>query len=95
MGLLVTPQNTAPMPTAAHSGMEHPVTVAKKVPKVAPIKESRDDLTAFVTGAERGTSKSIFNRKASGKTGFPSMQLAIMLIPVRYRSDHPPTASVQ
>ena len=39
IGQLVTPQNTAPIPTAAHKEGENPIRLPKRHPKDAPIKK--------------------------------------------------------
>ena len=82
IGLLVTPQNTAPMPTAAHSGMEHPKAEAKKVPNVEPMKRVGTISPPLYPAPRVAAVKTIFNRKASGKTVFPSIHPVMIFMPV-------------
>ena len=60
IGLLVTPQNTAPMPTAAHSGIEHPKAEAKKGSECGADEKGWYDFTAFISGSQGCRSKNHF-----------------------------------
>lgn len=66
IGLLVTPQKSAPIPTAAHKDGEKPIRLPNIDPKEAPMKKVGTDLAALVTASKGQCCKEVLQKGEGG-----------------------------